>query len=87
MVTFHLFFSDLELMLLKYVYAQICAFQWCFKRVFYHFTILGFKNANNQIFEVNKGFECIFFRTEVQVISNPSSRLEKKHTKPLIFCL
>ena len=28
-----------------------------------------------------------FFRIEVQVISNLSSRLENKHTKPLNFCL
>ena len=37
---------------------------------------LGSK-MQNQIFEENIGFECIFFRIEVQVISNPSSRLEK----------
>ena len=35
-----------------------------------------------QTFEENKGFECIFFRIEVQVISNPSSRLEKTHQTP-----
>ena len=32
-------------------FAQICAYQWskvkwCFGRVFYHITIVGFKNAN-----------------------------------------
>ena len=32
--------------------------------------------CKNQIFEENKGFEGIF-RIEVQVISNPSSRLQK----------
>ena len=38
----------------------------------------------NKIFEENKGFEC-FFRIEVQVISNPSSR--HRNNKPLNFCL
>ena len=37
------------------------------------------KNAKNQLFEENKHFDCIFYRIEVQVISNPSNRLEKNH--------
>ena len=46
---FNFIFSDFALMLLKSIIAQICAFQWtivkkCFERVFYHFTIIGFKN-------------------------------------------
>ena len=37
-------------MILKLFSAQLCAFQWtkvkrCVGRVFYHFTIFGFKNA------------------------------------------
>ena len=45
---FNFIFSDLVLLLLKWIFAQICAFQWsnvkrCFNRVFYHFTIFGFK--------------------------------------------
>ena len=32
-----------------------------FGRVFYHFTIFGFKNAKkNQLLEENKRFECNF---------------------------
>ena len=40
---------------------------------------LGSK-MQNQIFEENKGFASNFFRIEVQVISNPSSRHEKHQT-------
>ena len=79
-------FSDFALMSLKWILAQICAFQWikvkwCFERAFYHFTIFGFKKCKNQNFEEYKGFEGIF-RIEVQVISNPSSRLEKNKETP-----
>ena len=35
---------------------------------------LGSEMQNN---EENKGFECSFLRIEVQVISNPTNRLEK----------
>ena len=47
------------------------------------------QKCKNQILKENKGFECIFFRIEVQVISNPSSRLEPPPhpTKPLNVCL
>ena len=38
------------------------------------------KKCKNKFFEENKGFECIFFQIEVQVISNLSSRLEKTPT-------
>ena len=30
-------------------------------------------------FEENKGFEYSFYQIEVQVVTNPSSRLEKEH--------
>ena len=41
------------------------------------------QKSKNQIFEES----VHFFHTEVQVISNPSRRLEKTHTKPLRSCL
>ena len=92
---FNFVFSDLALMILKWIFAQICAIQWtkvkwCIGRVFFHLTIFSFKNVptpppQKKKNEENKGFECIFFFIEVKVISNPSSRLED--TKPLNFCL
>ena len=30
-------------------------------------------------FEENKPYNCVFYHIEAQVITNPSSRLEKKH--------
>ena len=62
-------------------FPQICAFQWTkvkwsFGRVFYHFTIFG-SNVQKSIFEENKRFNCSFYQIEVQVTTNPSSRLEK----------
>ena len=36
-------------------------------------------------FEENKGFECSFLHIEVQVISNPSSRLEKHKTSKYLL--
>ena len=39
------------------------------------------KKSKNQIFEENKGFECSFFRIEVQVISTRLADL-KKHRTP-----
>ena len=47
--------------------------------------ILGSK-INYRLLLLFEGVLSAFFRIEVQVISNPSSRLEKK-TKPLNFCL
>ena len=63
-------------MILKLIFAQIFVFQWtkvkaCFGRVFDHFM-------QKTHFEENKHFEYIFYRIEVQVITNPSSQLEKK---------
>ena len=56
-------------------------FQWtkvklCFGIFFYRFTIFGFENAKNQLFEENKRYECSFYRIEVKFITNPSSQLE-----------
>ena len=72
-------------MILKLNFARICAFRWtkvepCFKRLFFHFTIFGFKNEKNQLFEEIKRFESSFYRIDVQVITNPSIRLEKHQT-------
>ena len=40
------------------------------------------QKCKNQLFEENKRFDCIsFYRIEVQVITNPSSRFEKKNNK------
>ena len=41
------------------------------------FTVFGFKNAKNQLFEENNCFNCSFCQIEVQVITNQSSRLDK----------
>ena len=54
--------------------------KWCFEIVFYHFTILGFKNAKIHIFGENSGFECIFFLIEEWVISNRLANLKKHLT-------
>ena len=58
------------------------AFEWtkdkrCFGRVFYHFTIFGVKNAKINFLNKNKRFNCSFYQIEVQMITNPSSRLKK----------
>ena len=44
------------------------------------------QKCKNQLFDENKGFESSSFRNKVQVIPNPSSRLEKT-TKPLHVCV
>ena len=46
----------------------------------------GLKKCKNHFLEGNKNSEGIFFQIEVQMISNPSSRLEK-NTKLLNFRL
>ena len=79
---FNFIFSDLALILLKWIFDQLCAFQWtkfkwCFERVFYHFTIFGSKMLNSNFLKKIRVLSA-FFRIEVQVISNPSSQLEKK---------
>ena len=48
--------------------------------------ILGSKINYRLLLLLFEGVLSALFRIEVQVISNPSSRLEKK-TKPLNFCL
>ena len=40
-------------------------------------SFLSLHDLKNQLFEANKRFECIFYRVEVEVIKNPSSRLAK----------
>ena len=73
-------------MLLKCILAQICAFQlnkvkWCFEKVFYQFSIFGFKNAKSKFLKKIRVLRA-FFRIEVQVISNSSYRLEKTQQTP-----
>ena len=41
--------------------------------------------TQQQNFEENKSFECSFLHIEVQVISNPSSRLEKHQTSKFLL--
>ena len=77
-------------MKLKWFFAQICVFKWtkvkwCFGRVFYHFTIFGFKNTKIKFLEKIRVFSAFFFRIEVQMISNPSSQLEKESPNPWFF--
>ena len=67
------------------IFARICALQWtkvnwCIVRVFYHFTVFGFKNAKIKFLKKIRVLRAVFFRIEVQVISNPSSRHEKHQT-------
>ena len=69
----------LALMILKWSFAQTCAFQLtkdkrCVRRVFYHYNFLVQKCKNQLL----KKLRSSFYRIEVQVITNPSSRLEKK---------
>ena len=52
---------------------------------FYQFTIFGFKNAKNQIFEENKRFEYSFYQLQVQVIANQPSRLEKHQALDILL--
>ena len=70
----------------------MCVFQWIkvkwyFEIVFYHFIVFGLKNAKIKFLKENKGFDCSCFPIEVQVISNSSSRLEKKQHQTPDFCL
>ena len=39
----------------------------------------------NQIFEENTRFECIFYQIQVQVIANLSGRLEKHQTLDILL--
>ena len=57
-------------MILKLIFAQILAFQLtkvtrCFRRVFYHFIIFGFKNEK-KLFEEIKGFEGNFIELNLR---------------------
>ena len=47
-----------------------------FGRVYYNFTLFGFKNAKINFLK-KKSFRVQFYRIEVQVITNPSCQLEK----------
>ena len=72
-------------MILKCIFVSICAFQKtkvkrCFAIVFFYFTVFVLKNAKNQRFEENKGLGALFYRIELQVVTNRSSRLEKTQT-------
>ena len=78
-------------MILKWIFAQIFAFQWtkvkrCFGGVFYHFTIFWVqKRKKNQLFEEIKRFESSFYWIDVQMITN--GQADFKNTKHLIFHL
>ena len=74
-------------MILNYFLAKICA-KWtkvkrCFRRVLYHFTILGFKYAKINFLRKLSGLSAVVIElllTIFQVITKPSSRLEKHQT-------
>ena len=55
---------------------------------FYFLSLHNFgSKCKHQLFEENKGFKCISFRIEVQVISNPSSRFKKKTPNPEVLLM
>ena len=69
---------------IEMIFAQLCVFQWTkaklyFERVFYHFTIFGFKNAKNQFFEENKGFEGIIFELKYMRFQTRLADLKNTH--------
>ena len=53
---------------------------------FFSLYNFGVQNAKNQYFEKSKCFVCSFNPIEVQVITNPPSRLDK-NTNRLDVCL
>ena len=74
--TFQFHFSDWALMIMKWKFAQICAFQWakvkrCFGRVFYHFRGFWVQKCKTQLFEENKRLIWSVYGIEGQVITDP----------------
>ena len=63
-IKFHFFWLSANV--IKMNFAQICAFQWtkvkwCFERVFYNLTILGFKNAKIKFLKKIRVLSAFFF--------------------------
>ena len=77
-------------MILKWMYAQICAFQWtkvkrCFCKSFLSLPNFWVQKCKIQRFEEIKRFECSFYWIRVQVITNLASRLEKCQTLDFFY--
>ena len=90
MATFQFHFVLLSAYVIEMNFARICALQWTkvkwsLERVFYHFPIFGLKNAKSNKYLKKIRVLSSFFRIEVKVISNPSSRLEKHQTPELLL--
>ena len=49
--------------------------------------VLGSKMQKSNLLKKIRVLSAVCFRIDVQVISNPSCRLEKKPTKPMNVCL
>ena len=59
----------------------------CFGRIFYHFTIFWLKKAKiNFLRKKNKRLICSFHQIEIQVITDPSRRLEKHQKLEFLSC-
>ena len=56
-----------------------------FGRVFYHFTIFGFKNAKINFLKKISVLSAVFTAIQVQVIANMPSRLEKHQTLDILL--
>ena len=77
-------------MILKRIFAQVCAFSWTkvkrfFGRVFDILTDFLVQKCKNQLFEENKRFERSLYGIEVQVIINLSSLLENHQTLDILL--
>ena len=63
-------------MIVKLIFALTCAFQWTKAKRCLSLHDFWVQKYKNQLFDKNKRFDCSFYRIEVHVITNPSSRLE-----------
>ena len=77
-------------MILKWNFAHICSFQKDWNKVviwkcFLLLHFFGSKMQKSIFWRKKRGFHCSVYQIEVQVISNPTSRLEKKTPNPWIW--
>ena len=85
---FNFIFSDLALMLLKWILLENVNFnglKWCFERVFYHLTILGVKNAKIKFLKKITGWVHFFFELKNGWFQTRLADLKKHQTSEFLL--
>ena len=67
-------------MLSKCVHSNGLKLSGSLEEFFYHLTIFGFKNAKTNFLKKSIVLKAVFIELKFQVITNPSSRLEKRQS-------